>query len=350
MSGRIRFQSHRRKSVFHNPIKGNALDAQELEIRLDPLTGAQSVFNPGLEDKIAAIFPPSNKALIAKLAADSEPMCFLCGDRWRQMTPTYPVDLLPGGRIEIGQAVLFPNLFPVAPVHAVIRVGERHYLPLKEFEPVRVLEALQASLAFARRLAETASGVDVLAVSGNYLGPAGAGFVHPHFQVTGGDLPFTSLQVALEKSRQYREQQGSCYWLDLVDEERAIGKRYVGEFGPLSLITSYSPQGMNEVLGVLCERRNFLELDDEDLQGLAEGLCRVLAGYEAIGFSTFNFSLFSGPLGSRDDAFRCFLRIVSRQNVHENYRTDDSFLQKLLRYEVILTLPEVLASVLRETG
>ncbi len=42
-----------------------------------------------------------------------------------------------------------------------------------------------------------------------------------------------------------------------------------------------------------------------------------------MGFSSFNFTLYSGPLSSRDDSFRCFLRIISRQNLHENYRADD---------------------------
>jgi len=211
-----------------------------------------------------------------------------------------------------------------------------------------VLEALQAALAFTRQVARNVPGVEYFTVNANYLGPAGASFMHPHFQVTGGDLPFTWLQTLLEKSRRYREEHGSCYWLDLLADERDIGKRHAGECGPLSLVASYSPQGMNEVLGILGERHNFLELDDADLQGVADGLCRVLAGYDSLGFSTFNFSLYSGPLSQQDDSFRCFFRIVSRQNVHENYRADDYFMQKLLGCEVILTLPETLAATLRE--
>jgi hypothetical protein len=42
------------------------------------------------------------------------------------------------------------------------------------------------------------------------------------------------------------------------------------------------------------------------------------------------------------------MRIISRQNVYENYRTDDYFLQKLLRNELILTTPEALAKNLRQ--
>ena len=74
----------------------------------------------------------------------------------------------------------------------------------------------------------------------------------------------------------------------------------------------------------------------------------MLKGYDSMGLSTFNFSIYSGPLNKEDDGFRCFLRVISRQNVYENYRTDDYFLQKLLRNELIIKAPEALASLLRE--
>jgi galactose-1-phosphate uridylyltransferase len=345
---KIRFEKHLQRSDFHNPMLGNNLDTQEMEIRKDPLTGHQSVFNPRLEDKVAFFFGPSDQALIERLAAESEPRCFLCQDRWQQMTPTYPEELIAGGRIQVGEAVLFPNLFPVARVHAVIRVGERHYLRLREFEPVRIQEAFQTCLDFTQALSKSQPDVRFLTINGNYLGPAGASIAHPHFQVLGSDLPFTYLGFILEHSRGYYRDEGSCYWADLVEREREIGDRYVSETGPVNWIASYSPQGTNEILGILAEKRSFLEMEPSDLEGLAEGFSAVLRGYDRMGLSTFNFAMYSGPLKGDEEAFRCYLRIISRQNLYENYRTDDYFLQKLLRNELILTTPEALASTLRE--
>ena len=137
MAEKISFIKQIRKSVIHNPMMNNALDTQELEIRKDPLTGAQSVFNPRLEDKVAMFYGSSDTALIEKMAEESRSRCFLCGDTWKQITPAYPADLVPEGRIQIGQAVLFPNIFPAAQVHAVIRVGEKHYVPLSESSNIR---------------------------------------------------------------------------------------------------------------------------------------------------------------------------------------------------------------------
>ena len=348
MNDTIRFEKHVQKAAFHNPMKGGSLDTQEIEIRRDPLTGHQSVFNPGLEDKAPMFFRPTDRALIEKIAEESEPGCFLCEDRWREMTPTYPEEVIPGGRIEVGRAVLFPNLFPVAQVHAVVRVGERHHLPLGDFEAAVVLEAFRASMQFIKAFARADETVRHMTINGNFLGPAGASIVHPHFQILGGDLPFTSLDQLLAGSRHYFTEHSSCYWTDLVEAEEAAGDRYIGRTGPVSWIASFSPRGTNEVLGIFTSKRDFLEFDDEDLEGLAKGFSRVLKGYDSLGASTFNFTIYSGPLGDRDESFRCVLRILSRQNVYENYRTDDYFLQKLLRNELILLPPEALAASMRE--
>jgi len=343
----IRFEKHVQKSTFHNPMLGNELDTQEITIRKDPLTGYQSVFNPSLEDKVAVFFGPTDQALIDRLAEESQSRCFLCGDNWKVATPTYPKELVPEGRIQVGEAVLFPNLFPVAHVHAVIRVGDKHYVRLKDFEPGMILEAFQVSSEFVKYLSRGEPDVRCISLNGNYLHPAGASISHPHFQLAGADLPFTYMEGLFEHSRRYHQEQGSSYWSDLVEVEKELGERYIGETGPASWVASYSPQGTNEILGILPHRRDLLETDEEDLRGLAEGLSCVLKGYDSMGISTFNFALYSGPLGSQDDAMRCYLRIISRQNVYENYRTDDYFLQKLLRNELILTPPEILATTMR---
>lgn len=342
MSKKIKFIKHMQKSVIHNPMADNELDTQELEIRKDPLTSAQSVFNARLADKASMFFGKSDTALIEKMAKESRENCFLCGNRWQQFTPRYPEEVLPGGRIQLGQAVLFPNIFPAAQIHAVIRVGEKHHVPLEEFESVAVEDAFQASLELVRRLEETNAGVKYLAISGNYLGPAGASLIHPHFQMVGGDLPFTYLEDIMHRSQQYFEKNKTCFWNDLLEREKTVDERYIGVTGPVEWLASFSPSGTNEIIGILPQRSHFLELDREDVAGLAMGLVNVLCGYAAMGISTFNFALYSGPLGETDETLRCFIRIISRQNVYENYRTDDYFLQKLLNNELGLTTPEIL--------
>jgi len=344
---KIRFHKHFQRASFHNTMMGGRLETQEIEIRRDPLTGRQSVFNPGFEGK-AALSPPSDRVLMERLARESEPKCFLCGDRWKRMTPAFPEKTVPGGRIVVGESVLFPNLFPVSQVHAVIRVGARHYLPLEDFSPAPIEEAFRAAREFTEHLSRSEEAITFLTISGNHLSPAGASIFHPHFQMLGSDIPFTHVEEMLSLSAAYRRKHGTSYWTDLGEKEQELGVRFIARTGSVNWITGFSPQGTNEVLGILPDKRDFLEIQVEDFSELARGFSAVLHGYASLGISTFNFTLYSGPTGAEDDSFRCFLSVISRQNFCENYRTDDYYLQKLLRNEIIMTTPENLASSLRK--
>jgi UDPglucose--hexose-1-phosphate uridylyltransferase len=343
----IPFETCFQSSSFLNPTVAGELDTQTLELRTDPLTGARSVFNPRLEDKAAMFIGLSDQALIDKLGRDTQPHCFLCEERWKQTTPRYPERVVPGGRIQIGQAVLFPNLFPISQVHAVIRVSDAHSLRLGEFSPEIVRDAFAVALQLARHIAVAEPSARYLTINANFLPPAGASIAHPHFQVVASDVPFTYLEQLLTSSRRWMDQHHSCYWTDLVRQERETGQRFIAQTGAFQWLASFSPQGAHEVLGIAPERRQLLEWDDADLQGLAQGFSRVLRGYEALGASTFNFSVYSGPLEANDDSLRCHVRLLTRQNMYENYRTDDYFLQKLLRNELILMTPEILATRMR---
>lgn len=344
MSHPIEFRRSFEESTFCSPLVGGAFDTHRLEVRRDPLTNTRSLHSPRLEGK--AFIGPTDAALIERYASETAARCFICEERWRKTTPTYPDTLLPAGRIELGEAVLFPNLFPIDAVHAVIRVSARHHLRLHEFSPELIFDALRAAHRFLRRLGEVQP-VRYLTINGNFLFPAGASIAHPHFQVVGGSTPCSWLDRVLSAGRAWSEAHGACYFSALVEEERRLGERYIGELGPVAWLAAYSPQGTNEVVGMLPDRRSFSELEDADLAGLAGGLSRVLATYDELGLSTFNFALFSGPLPDGDPAFRCQLRVISRQTVHQNYRTDDYFLQRLLGDELILLPPEALAARVR---
>ena len=41
----ITFERWSQPARFHSPLKGGDLDEQNIEIRVDPLTGCQSIFN-----------------------------------------------------------------------------------------------------------------------------------------------------------------------------------------------------------------------------------------------------------------------------------------------------------------
>lgn len=344
----IRFEHWKQIARFHNPLKNGELDEQEIEVRLDPLLGHQSIVNPGLAEKTSILFPPTDKAYLEQRAAETRPHCFLCDGKWQQTTPRYAEQIVPEGRLLKGEVVLFPNLFPLAAYHAVIMLGNRHYRHLNEFPANLLQDALEVSLEFIRRCQEVDPTMRHFTINGNYLFPAGSSVLHPHLQLLGSPFPGTAERLMMEKSRAYLERTGTCYWLDLAATEKRLQSRWLGEIGGAQWFTAYSPTGVNEVDAITPHAGNFLEWGDPEVTGMAEGLSRALRGCFELGFSTFNFSCFSAPLDGENKDFRCFLRLVNRQNAAPHYRADDYYFQKLLGNEIIIYSPEKLASLLEK--
>ena len=344
----ISFKTWQQTARFHNPLKGGQWDEQELEVRLDPLLGHQSLFNGALEGKGSILFPDTDDGYLRQRAEETKGSCFLCEDRWRQTTPRYGEDLLPDeGRLVRGGIVLFPNLFPLAAYHAVIRLGDQHFRTLDDF-PLSLLEdAFSVSIEFIRRCYQADPKTIYFTINANYLFPAGASVLHPHLQILGSPFPGTHHQLLLEKSREYFKKERSCYWSDLVEAEEQGEARYLGSMATSRWITAFSPMGSNEVNAIWPESSHFLQWGEADIRGMAEGLSRVLRAYHEMKLSTFNFSCFSGPLDEAGSEFRCMLRLVNRQNAAPHYRTDDYYFQKLLKNEIIVKRPEHLAAFVR---
>ncbi len=344
---KVSFESWRQVSEFHNPLKNNDLDRPNIEVRLDPLTGHQSILAEALAGKISILFPDTDYEYVSRRFEDTRAQCFMCDGKWRQSSPRYPERLLPGGRIERGEVVLFPNLFPVAAYHAVVIVGEKHGRMLDDFPASLLVDAFSVSLEFIRRCYESDPATPFFSINFNFMPPAGASIVHPHVQIVGSPAPSTHPRLLLDRSLSYYRENGSCYWLDLVEAEKESGRRWVGEIGPTRWFTAYSPVGVNEVNAVWPDASNFLEWTDDDVRALAEGVSRTFRAYHELKFSTFNLTCFSGPLGKPAPEFRCLLRLINRQNMNPHYRTDDYFVQKMLKDELIIYTPENLASLLR---
>ena len=343
----IKFISFKETSRFHNPLAGGRVEDFAIEVRSDPLLGHRSLHAAGIADKRIFAFPPTDTAYLENLAATTEKNCYLCEDRWMIATPLYEESLIAGGRIQVNDAVLFPNLFPMAKYHAVIMAGSRHFLPLNAFRPQTVANAAMAGLAFVRRVHQSDPECRHFTLCANYLQPAGASSTHPHFQVLGSPFAWTRHQQVLEKSKAYFDASKSPYFEDLAAIEEQTQDRWIGRMGQSAWFAAYSPLGMNEINAVWCGRENFLQLSDDDAGDFGRGLCAVLSALAAMGHSTFNFSCFSGPLGQDTPWFRVFLRIVTRQNMMPDYRSDDSFFQKLLGNEMMAWTPEELAGIVR---
>lgn len=329
-----------------NPLKGFAPERQQLEMRWDPLLRHSSLYNSTVEQGLKIFVGAADQALLERLAAESAEKCFFCPERI-EVTARFPETFIPEGRLSVGEATLFPNIFGVAPYHAVIIVSHAHWLPPSGFTPRLIGDAFQA----ARRYIATVFAADAEAayatVNANYLFPAGASMFHPHFQALVSRAPYTHQERLLQACRRYLKEKGSAYHEDLIATEQRLGERYIAQTGAWHWLASYSPMGANEIIGVHTGDGDFAALTDDDLAGLANGLAGVLRYYGHLGYYAFNFSLYSRRAPAEPDGFNCLIRCMTRQNPYPNYRVDDFFLQKGLESELILTQPERLAEEAR---
>lgn len=343
---KITFERIQSEARFHNPMKDFAEDVHRLEIRKDPLLGDVSVYNSYLKDKAKVFFGECDPTLIRQLIEESEKTCFFCGEKVEKNTPRFTSDFLTEGRMRVGEAVLFPNLFSLGTYHPVICLCKAHFLKLSEFTPSLMADGLMAARKFLRIVYERDSPAGFAAVTANYLFPAGASLVHPHLQMIITPVPYSYHARLISASSAYYRENGSTYFIDLLQEEKT-GPRYVTRRGRWHWLAPFSPIGNNEFMAIHETEADFGNLTSSDLKDLSYGICRVLAFYETLGHLSFNYAVYSVKGDLYPDVFRCLIKIISRQNLYPNYRNDDYFLQKLLQSELILTPPEEMAARLK---
>src|SRR5438105_4226259 len=128
--------------ILH-PAHGFEPVATRLEIRWDPLTGQTSRVIPP-----CGLLPPSEFDLAA-LAAETGAACPFCSERIESAVPRFPPGIVPGGRIRVGEAVLFPNLLAYSQYSSVsVYSPARHFLTLGQLSPRLVADNLAAQVAF----------------------------------------------------------------------------------------------------------------------------------------------------------------------------------------------------------
>ncbi len=344
---KIRFESHESDVKLLNPFNDFKEDVQKVEVRRDPLLGDISVYNSYLKHKVKFFFGENDQALIEKMIQESAKKCFFCSDAVATSTPRYPADIISEGRLKVGEAVLFPNLYPIGKYHSVIVLSKAHFLKLTEFSPEIIGNGLIAARNFINTIYSRDPEASFVSVNANYLFTAGATLVHPHLQMLITPMPYSLHGRLVEAGRLYYRDNGSCYFTDLIGEEKKNNIRYAAQKGKWHWIAPFAPMGINEINAVHESECDYGLLSDSDLGDVAYGICRVLSMYESLGHLGFNYSILSVRDPGLKDGFRCIVKVITRQNLYPNYRNDDYFLQKLLHSELIINLPEELALKLK---
>ena len=338
----MKFDVIEKETVILNPLKDFAEKRIKSEIRIDPLTGRSARICHFMKLKW-------EKPDLEAFVAGTDAWCPFCSEKVLRVTPCFPDDILPEGRMQKGDMVLFPNIAPYDSISALATFGSRHHIPMTAFSPEHMAGAFGFALDFFRRI-EAAGHPEAVyhIINWNYMPPAGSSLIHPHLQVFSTASAPNLLREELAASRGYFEQNGTTYWDDLVDAEKNSGRRYLGRIGRTHWMTAYAPMGVaGDVLAVVDGCRSTLDLTDADLLDIGTGFTKLMGEYDKMGIYSFNMNFFTAT--ADDDHYRFHLLFSPRTFFNQALGTPDvGALRNLFNETVCMAFPEEINAMLKK--
>jgi UDPglucose--hexose-1-phosphate uridylyltransferase len=315
-----------------DPATGE-VNRTRVEVRVDPLTGHSSRIVPE-----RGLMPPNDFDLQA-FARENQPRCPFCPERIDQLTPRLPSEISERGRIEQGEAVLFPNLHAYSSHSSVSIYSPRlHYLPLGQMSERLVADNLATQVAYANAVMAADPDSRWASINANHMLPSGSSLFHPHLQGIVDSMP-TTLQRMLAEVPAARFE-------SYLEAERRSGERHLGNTGRVEWLVGFAPIAPAELRGFIPGVPSPAELDDDLIAELARGLALAVSAYAEMGFESFNLAVYGAPPGTA--GYPLNLRIACRSNVKPFYRSDSTFLERLHWEGAIDLPPETVAERIRD--
>lgn len=307
----IKFERYHLQSDLLSPLKEFEKISIPTEIRIDPLTRRRS--------RIITWALPSQEKYDFPGMGEQSKECIFCPANVAQKTPQFIKEISAEGRISIGGATGFPNLFPAGTYGNVVVLCQDHFLTLSQLRPEIYEEGLSVSTEIIRRTTVFDPDARYWQVSQNFLLPGGSSILHPHLQVIGDPLPTNEMAWLSDAGSSYYERTGTHYWKDLIEIEKKLGKRYITSIGNVHWFVSFAPIGFNEVCGTVEGHVSILSLSEEEIASLAAGIISTLRYYDARNLNSFNFSIYSI---SGERPHQLLIRIISRTPFQPHYLND----------------------------
>lgn len=335
------FKADSKQTHILNPDEQRTPRDIPSQVRYDPLTGRTARICHFMELKWPK---PDFEALIK----GSESYCPFCPEKVLTVTPFFPEDILPEGRMVRGTKVITPNIAPYDGLSCVAVISDRHYIPMLELTPELIADNLSMCMEFFRKVHDTGHEESVYhLINWNYMPPSGSSLIHPHLQVFITSHEPNLMREENRAAAAYAEKNGSNYWQDLIKEEQNRGERFLGRIGRTSWMMSYAPIGVaGDVVAVVEGAQCTLDLTEQDLKDLALGLSKSMAGYDRMGIYSFNMNFFTGKIGEDTAGFHVVFS--PRAFFNPALGTPDvGALRNLYNETICMSYPEMIAEWLR---
>jgi len=337
----VKFIKTLNESVFLDPQQNFAPKTVVSEIRRDPLTG-----------QVSRVFPFRQLTLHRHdwtpfVEESKQKFCPFCPDVMEKVTPKFPPEISAEGRIKVGEAVAIPNLNPYEKHAAVVIMSVNHYIPMEEIDVGMMTDSFRAGLTYLQKTAAAdPEGARYGSINWNYMPYAGGSLIHPHLQVLAGAEPCTYDKKLINASTAYYQTHNRSYWMDLIEAEKNIGERYIGQTGRAYWLSSFAPRHVGDVIGIIPGKQTIDDFTDEDLSDLAAGLKRVIDYYNRSNIVSFNAALYLAD--RKDTGFTAHVRIVGRFTIFPLVGSDITHMQIMHDDPWTVILPETVAAELKE--
>src|SRR5690606_23580756 len=277
------FKSQKETFVFYDG-EGNKIE-RETEVRFDPLTGESSriVFDPGAPFKA-----PDYEEVAAQT---SGPNCPFCPENVFKLTPLFPKDFVPEGRVTNGEAVVAPHLFPYSKYNGVTIMSKQHYVRLEDFTTKLIADAFRAAQMYIEKVHEKEDKPLSASINWNYLPHSGGSIIHPHLHVIVSEAETNYQAKFNEKAKQYYEENGEPYLTKLYEIEKENGERWIGEVGGIAWVHAYAPKSHNDFLAIFKDLTDWRAITEQDREAFALGVLAILEPLKEPGLRSFNMIL-----------------------------------------------------------
>ncbi|MFZ5586385.1 MAG: hypothetical protein ACOZHQ_10685 [Thermodesulfobacteriota bacterium] len=333
----LHFVTEHRQVGFLDPFQQFAPSHLTIEVRHDPLTGDTARV---LSFRARPLEAPDHQVYLER---SRQRPCPFCPENIERMTTRYlPADL-PEGRLKRGGAVLFPNAFPYEAMNAVLVLTPEHYLTPDQVTPAIIANALLLAAEGFRRLAR---GLAFASVNWNYMMPAGAGLVHPHFQLAAGKKPTRFQAELVRRARAHARNAGDGDIAQAyLDQARGEKTRWLGKLGPAGWCTPFAPRAIYDVIGLVPGGKGLLDLRPAQVDKLAQGVARVLGFFAAEKVGAFNLAIHTSLVP--EGGLPLMVRLVSRIDIPPMGVDEINYFEKLHDEMITFLPPEELAGRLR---
>lgn len=330
----ISFRTKEEFLTFHDPTQSGKLIERKIEVRWDPLTDQTSriIYDPG-----APFIVPEYE----QEAYTSGKKCPFCTNNVMTVTPSFPEELIEDGRIEQGEAIAFPNLFPYCKHNAVVRMCNQHYVKLEQFTVEMIVNAFKAAHQYLQRVVKSDDKLAHASINWNYLPPSGGSILHPHLHVFASEQPTTYQMLVDQQCEAFYRQHGERYYDVLLREETIRKSRWVGQKDMLSWIHAFAPKSHCDFIGIFDKIISFEQIEDACWYALAESILAYFGYFQKMGLASFNLALML-PIHQTDYQL-AHVRLVPRMTIGALGTSDMNVLNYMHGEALSMKVPEQVA-------